>query len=194
MSTATLTNGKPRKQLSDQLDRLDEQLDKQNAIIDALSEGLDGAVADAAKEGVKEAVKVAVIEMLTDPDLRIALHKATAPAATDKPTIWQRVKARIGQGMTKVQLAAAAVVAGVVGQVKTVRAAVTSTASRVGFAWQMRKVLLVGLGIGVAVAAVSYVSTHGIAAALSGAGAAATAVAIQAGLWLRKKVRRLALS
>ena len=80
MSTAMLTNGKPRKQLSDQLDRLDEQLDKQNAIIDALSEGLNGAVADAAKEGVKEAVKAAVIEMLTDPELRVALHKATAPA------------------------------------------------------------------------------------------------------------------
>jgi hypothetical protein len=194
MSTATVTNGKPRKQLSDQLDRLDEQLDKQDAIIDALSEGLNGAVADAAREGVKEAVKAAVIEMLTDPELRTALHKATAPAAADKPTFWQRAKARIAQGAARVKETAAAVVAGVAGQVKAVRAAVTGTAGRVGFAWQMRKVLLVGLGIGLTVAAVSYVSTHGIAAALSGAGATATAVAVQSGLWVRRTVRRLTLA
>lgn len=194
MSTAILTNGKPRKQLSDQLDRLDEQLDKQNAIIDALSEGLNGAVADAAKEGVKEAVKSAVIEMLTDAELRIALHRATAPAPAAKPTLCQRLKAKIGQAMTKVKQAATTLIAGVVEQVKAVRRAVNATTRRVGFAWQMRNVLLVGLGIGLAVTAVSYVSTHGIAAALSGAGAAATAVAVQAGLWVRKTVRRLSLA
>ena len=38
----------------------------------------------------------------------------------------------------------------------------------------MRKVLLVGVGIGLTVTAISYVTTHGVAAALSGAGAAAT--------------------
>ena len=41
MTTATMTNDKPRKQLSDQLDRLD-------GILDALSEGLTGSVTDAA--------------------------------------------------------------------------------------------------------------------------------------------------
>ena len=41
MTTAT-KNGAPRKQLSDQIDRLD-------GVIDALDEGLKGAVADAVR-------------------------------------------------------------------------------------------------------------------------------------------------
>ena len=62
MSTATATNGKPqRKQLSDQLDRLD-------GIIDALAEGLNGAVADAAREGTRLAVKDAIVEIMTNPE------------------------------------------------------------------------------------------------------------------------------
>ena len=48
MSAPTVTNGKPRKQLSDQLDRLD-------SIIDALAEGLPGAVTDACREGARAA-------------------------------------------------------------------------------------------------------------------------------------------
>src|SRR4051812_19026608 len=65
MSTATVTtNGRrARKQLSDQLDRLD-------AILDALAEGLPGAVADACREGARQAVKDAVVEILTNPELR----------------------------------------------------------------------------------------------------------------------------
>src|SRR5271157_2019498 len=71
MTAATVTNSAPpRKQLSDQLDRLD-------GILDALSEGLNGAVTDATREGVRLAVKDAVIELLTDPTLRARLHEAT---------------------------------------------------------------------------------------------------------------------
>ena len=66
--TATATmNGKPqRKQLADQLDRLD-------SIIDALAEGLPGAVADACREGARAAVKDAIIEILSNPELRAML-------------------------------------------------------------------------------------------------------------------------
>ena len=54
--------------------------------------------------------------------------------------------------------------------------------------------MLVGLGIGLCVATFSYLTTHGLAAALSGAGAAATAVAVQVGIWVRRTVRRLAIA
>jgi hypothetical protein len=56
--SATTTNGKPRKQLSDQLDRLD-------GIIDALADGLNQAVIDAAREGTRLAVKDAIVEIMT---------------------------------------------------------------------------------------------------------------------------------
>ena len=62
--TETTTNGRPkRKQLSEQLDRLD-------GIIDVLAEGLNKAVADAAREGTRLAVKDAILEILTNPELR----------------------------------------------------------------------------------------------------------------------------
>src|SRR3954462_3597352 len=99
--SATATNGKPRKQLSDQLDRLDAQMDRADAILDALSEGLNGAVAEPAKDGVRAAVKEAVIELLTDPDLRNALHRASAPLAEARPLLWDRLKARVRQATAK---------------------------------------------------------------------------------------------
>ena len=51
MSATATTNGRlPRKQLGDQLDRLD-------SILDGLSDALNEAVADAAREGARAAVK-----------------------------------------------------------------------------------------------------------------------------------------
>ena len=40
--TATATNGRPRKQLADQLDRLDVQMERADAILDALAEDSTG--------------------------------------------------------------------------------------------------------------------------------------------------------
>ncbi len=48
--TATLNGRPPRKQLGDQLDRLD-------SILDVLADALPQAVADACKEGAKQAMK-----------------------------------------------------------------------------------------------------------------------------------------
>src|SRR4051812_35073040 len=97
-ATTNVTNGKPQcKQLSDQLDRLD-------AILDAIAEGLPGAVTDACREGARAAVKDAIIEIVTNPELRALLGPA-APApivATPapelepkKPGLWGRLKAKL---------------------------------------------------------------------------------------------------
>lgn len=187
MSVATC-NGRPqRKQLSDQLDRLDSMLD-------GLSDALNESVAEASREGVRLAVKEAVIELLTSPDLRATLHQATAPNKEARPTLWQRLKAKTRQVAGTVRDVAAAGVAAVAVKASAVKAAVQGTTAKTGILWQLRKVLLVGLGVGLCVAFLSYVTTHGVAAALSGAGAAATAVAVHTGLWVRKAVRRLALA
>ena len=94
--TATM-NGKPRKQLSDELSRLEAQLDRHDTILDALSEGLTGAVKDAATDGTRLAVKDAVVEILTDPALRAALHAASAPPARAEGgrSAWDRLKAKV---------------------------------------------------------------------------------------------------
>jgi hypothetical protein len=189
---ATMTlNGKPRKQLADQLDRLDEQMQRHDAILDALAEGLNGAVADATREGTRMAIKDAVIEMLTDPELRVALHKATAPTAPTKSSVWSRLRQRARDLAAKVRAVTVATGATIAAQVPVVRRTAKTVARYAGLTWRVKKVLLVGLGVGAAVTAVSYLTSHGLAATLSGVGAAVTTVAVQAGLWVRRALRRL---
>src|SRR3954469_17332126 len=76
MSTQTNANGQERKTLASQLDRLD-------AILDALGVGLNEAVASAVQDvvgtAVTAAVQAAVVEVLTNPDLLERLPPATPP-------------------------------------------------------------------------------------------------------------------
>lgn len=78
MTATTISNGRARKSLEQQIDRLD-------AILDGLAEALNGAVADAVKEAVgvavQEAVRAVLKEVLTNPELA----RATAPKAEEKP-------------------------------------------------------------------------------------------------------------
>ena len=192
--TATMTNGKPRKQLSDQLDRLDEQLQRHDAILDALAEGLNGAVADATKEGTRLAVKDAVIELLTDPALRAALHRATAPAGEPKPSAWARLKARVRQAAARAAEATRPIRQAVAAKLGAARQAAAAATGPARVAWRLRKVLLAGLVVGVVAATIAYAGGQSVGAALSGVGAALTTVAIQAAVWVRGTVRRLALT
>ena len=192
--SATTLNGKPRKQLSDQLDRLDAQMDRADAILDALAEGLNGAVAEAAKEGTRLAVKEAVVELLTDPVLRTALHRASAPLAEAKPLLWDRLKAKVRQAAARaaaVTRTARLRVAATLDDARRVAARVTGPAKVV---WQLRTVALVGLGVGLVVAGVAYAGGQSVAATLSGIGAAVTTMAVQIAARVRGALRRLALT
>src|SRR5438270_4651975 len=92
MTTHASKNGQERKTLASQLDRLD-------AILDVLGEGLNEAVALAVQEAVtvagKQAVKVAVTEVLTNPDVLQLLRGApvaTAVQALAPTSLTQRLK------------------------------------------------------------------------------------------------------
>ena len=78
MST-TLTNGRQRKNLAEQIDRLD-------SVLDGLSEGLNEAVAAA----VKEAVRAVLTEVLSNPELLARLQPAPAIAVPEpsRPSRW----------------------------------------------------------------------------------------------------------
>ena len=71
--TATLTNGRSRKSLAEQIDRLDSTLD-------GLADGLNEAVATA----VKEAIRAVLTEVLTNPEL-LGRLRATQPNAVPEP-------------------------------------------------------------------------------------------------------------
>jgi len=192
--TATM-NGKPRKQLSDELARLEAQLDRHDTILDALSEGLTGAVTDAAKDGTRMAVKDAVVEILTDPTLRAALYAASAPPAGPKrESVWDRLKAKVRAAADTAKLKMSAVGTVIRGWVGAARAKAAGVGAAARVAWRLKMVALVAVGVGAVVAGVAYVAGHGVAAALSGVGATVTAVVVQAGLWVRRAARKLALA
>jgi hypothetical protein len=197
--TATInTNAKPpRKQLSDQLDRLD-------GILDALSEGLNGAVADAAREGTRLAVRDAIVEIMTDPTLRTRLHDASAPepapsaaeptASPQKPGFWARLKATAGQAVAAVGHAAGQVVDSTVRGVRQAAAAAAEGVRALQGLGSLKTLALVGLGVGVTVGVASFLAPHAVAATVSGVSSAVAAAAVQVGAWTRRAFRAFTLA
>jgi len=188
MSAPHMINGRPqRKQLSEQLDRLD-------SIIDALAEGLPAAVADAAREGTRAAVKDAIVEILTNPELRTLIQPftpatpaptfvpmtETAEPAPAIPTAWQRLKARLAVARNAVS-----------SRYTAARNAVTNTIRVLSLMMPLRRIVLVAVGAGAVVAALGYVAPAGVAAALAGIGGCVTAAAAQVGNCFRRSPRSL---
>jgi hypothetical protein len=68
----TNTINRPRKNLADQIDRLD-------SILDGLSEGLNEAVTTAVKEAVTSGVQQAIVEVLTNAELQQLLRPPKPP-------------------------------------------------------------------------------------------------------------------
>ena len=193
-TTAMPSNGKvQRKQLADQLDRLDE-------ILDLMAEGLPAAVADACREGTRLAVKDAVVQFLTDPELRATLaSQVPAPATPDvtpeakKPSIWNRLKAKVAAARAAAVAVAATVKAAVVAKVAVVTTTVAAAGVAAGEPLPVRRAVGAALGVGLAVALVCAHVPEAVAAAVAGAGAAATTACVQAGAWLRRAARRVGL-
>src|SRR5262249_57355274 len=80
----TMTNGRARKTLSDQLDRLDSILD---GLSEALSESVAAAVKEATAQAVQQAVQATLTEILTSPELLtlIGAARATPPLVEGRP-------------------------------------------------------------------------------------------------------------
>jgi hypothetical protein len=77
--TQMTTNGRPRKQLSEQIDRLELTMSN-------LGEGVRGAVREATTQAVREAVGDLVAEVVTNPDIAAMFRTAQAQAARPKPS------------------------------------------------------------------------------------------------------------
>ena len=202
MSATTTMNGKPqRKQLADQLDRLD-------GIIDALAEGLNQAVADACREGTRLAVKDAIVEIMTNPELRAMLAPPARPEPTPvqaappvydlppepkMPGLWSRMKSKLKAARAAVTGAAKKAKADVADKYKAARETVVAVGEATGEVLPLRRVLMVGLGVGLAVGIACLVVPHTAAAAVSAVSVAATAVAVQTVSWLKRAARRFGL-
>jgi hypothetical protein len=197
-ATTSVTNGKPqRKQLADQLDRLD-------AILDAIAEGLPGAVTDACREGARAAVKDAIIEIVTNPELR-ALLGSTAPAPVaaaqspepepepKKPGLWSRLKAKLAAARDAVTGAATRAKGAVTARCRAARDTVATLGQTAGEALPWKRMLWVSAGVGLAVGVGCLIMPQTVAACVGAVSATATAAAVQAGNWLTRAGRRFGL-
>jgi len=172
MSATATMNGKPqRKQLGDQLDRLD-------SIIDALAEGLPGAVADACRDGARLAVKDAIIEILSNPELRAMLtpmrsepvDAPPAPAPEPKrPGLWSRLKAKVTAVRNSLTGETTKAKEAVTSRFKAARSAVGTVT---GEAFPVQRVGLVAFGVGVVVGVGCLMVPQTAAAVVGGVGAA----------------------
>lgn len=196
MSATTTTNGKPqRKQLSDQLDRLD-------GIIDALAEGLNQAVADAAREGTRLAVKDAIIEIMTNPDLR-ALFTAGVPKTTvttappepemAKPSLWARIKAKVAAARTVLTGARRKATVAVTNPIRSAISALDAVGKMAGEVPPWKRMAVIGAVVGLVVCFGCLLVPHTVAAVVGGIGAAFSSVAVQAGSWLKRAARRFGI-
>jgi hypothetical protein len=93
-TTTTNTNGRTRKSLAEQIDRLDAILD---GLGDALTESVAVAVSQAVGRAVKEAVQAVLAEALTNPALRgraLQVDSQPAPQA-DLPSVPRTLARRV---------------------------------------------------------------------------------------------------
>ena len=155
-------NGKTRKTLASQLDRLD-------SILDGLSEGLNGAVADAVREAtgaaVEQAVHKALLEVLTNPDVLALL----AGAAPPRQPASARADGAERPGLRGRLATAKAWAAGRARAARTVchRALGGVKAGLLGL-WRLRRQLLTAVSVGATVGLAAYLAGPWLSAVAGG--------------------------
>jgi len=190
MTTATASpNGRlPRKQLGDQLDRLD-------SILDGLADALNEAVADAARDGARAAVKEILTELLTNPQFAGLLRQPAAKAETPanaaritKPSVFARLRGavkHVSDGVVGAVKTAAAKARSVayksVTQIKTAAGPVSAVVDVLRLTGGLKKAIWIGSAVGLTAGAACAVCPHWVATAVSTGAAAVSAVAVQAG-------------
>jgi hypothetical protein len=172
METTTTTNGKLRKSLAEQIDRLDSILD---GLADALNESVAAAVKDVVGVAVREAVQAVLAELLANPVVLQMLH---GPAAEPAPPAESGPR---GPGLGgRLVTGARAGCSGL-----WARRGWGAVLPRLGLLRQHRRQLLVAAGVGVTAGFLAYVAGPAIAAGLSAVAGFTAALALRAGRWLQ---------
>jgi hypothetical protein len=191
--TTLNTNGRVRKSLAEQIDRLDQ-------ILDGLAEGLNEAVAMAVKEAigvaVKEAVQAVLTEVLTNAAIREKLGSMappSVPVAAPKPSLFQRfgrsgarfgrrLKA-LGQAVTTLPRQAGQ---GLAALLRRMWRGCTALGTCVQLLRQFEVQFVTALGLGVVAGLAAYLAGPWLAASVSALGGLTSPWLVQVGHWLRR--------
>jgi len=182
MATAT-TPAKPRKQLADQLDRLD-------GIIDLLADGLPQAVADATRAGTRQTL----VDLLADPEVIAKLQFALSPMSPGKDaevrpegSARHNVFARLKSALRRAASKAVSVAFSVVNSIgKRARNALTR---QLRVDAPVTEYAAIALAVGVLAACIASVAPPEVAAALCGLGAAGSSFALLVAARIRRAQR-----
>jgi hypothetical protein len=201
----TNTNGRQRKSLASQIDRLDEMLD---GLADSLNDAVADAVKGAVALAVQEAVRAALTEVLSNPAVLAKLQPAQpAPAAEPAvaaPTLgeqfascgnWLAAKAKsasscLRSGLGRVCALGSTLIghathgAGVVLEATAVK--VREVSQRCRLLWHIRYQIALALGVGLVLGIGGYHAGPFLAAAASGVCGFVVTLAVQAALWVRR--------
>ena len=203
--TAPMTNnlpGRPRRSLNDTIGHLDK-------MIDGLSEAIPGTIRDTLQEtvgaAIGEGVRAALLEIVSNPEILTLLRSSQlpevpvaipVPSAAPKVPLVQTLLKKAWSSLFKAAawskntvVSAASTVAN--GTVRGLNKLV-ELGRRLRSLRKARRPLLVALAVGGLAAAVALFGPSWVAATLSGVGGAGVTLAVQAGLWLRKRVGLLA--
>jgi hypothetical protein len=177
METATTTNGKLRKSLAEQIDRLDAILDGLSA---ALNESVAAAVKDAVGLAVREAIQAVMTEVFANPAVLELLHGATTQPAT--VGVGERLRAAWSCVTAKAKAAAQAC-KGLCGRsVKTL----VSLVKHLAVVRHCKAQLVTALGVGCLAGTAVYLTGPWLAVMAGGLGGFAATSAVQGWLWLRR--------
>jgi hypothetical protein len=202
MTVQTDTNGRVRKSLAEQIDRLD-------GILDGLADGLNEAVVTAVKQAVgaavHEAVRAVLTELLGNPDLLRMIRESLVPLIPADPHAPQPTKTNATVRAASVflsrcwawtrarVLAAARCLRSWRNRVRT-----GLDAARMGmcvggrFVGRLWRPLLIALGIGAVVGVGAYLLGPWLSTAAGGLAGFTTSLAVQATQALRKAAGRVA--
>ena len=194
MSTSTL-NGRPqRKQLSEQIDRMD-------TLLDGLADALPEAVADACRDGARQAVREAITELLLNPEVRTQLTQllvpnrepVSSPSTPAKPSLWHRLRTKLLEWKQAIQQRlrqqAAAIKARCQGPLQTL----SFSARLLRSTLPIKQITVVSAGIGMAMGLVLYCCPHTVSAILAGLAAATTSLTLQLRSWFRRSLTAVGL-
>jgi hypothetical protein len=195
MSTSTMNaNGRVRKSLADQIDRLDK-------ILDGLAEGLNEAVADAVKQAVslavQEAVRQVLTELLSNPTFRAQLRDTAVSvtpvqATAARPAVPASPPGRVAYLRSCVDWVQGRIKAAChLGHRLLEQAQRLPQAAWVGLCWlsQLWRPLVIAVGVGCTLGGLAYVAGPWLCAGAGGLAGFATMLALQARLALRRLYR-----
>jgi hypothetical protein len=177
METATTTNGKLRKSLAEQIDRLDAIL---GGLAAALNESVAAAVKDAVGLAVRETIQAVMTEVFANPAVLEMLNGATVQPA--KVGVGERLRTAVNVVVAKAKSTITACKKLCGRSVKML----TGLVSKLAVVRHCKAQLVTALGVGCLAGVAVYLTGPWLAVMAGGLGGFAATSAVQGWLWLRR--------